>query len=278
MRIVIDSNVLQEQALQDFLSKSRKNKALVTDYLLIEALKGDTLSKIFRLMKVLCEFPKQVVVLKSLRSISSLKGRRSGMTRRMIDERQTREYDRWCSGLAKAEAGDGGHRQELIQRGKEATAQVDALIAAQSGYAEIIADEATNYTQDELRILRIDDPYTPAMIDKMAERLVALTTKFIESHPDGIRPPTIWELPYTYLFRLAVCAYVHTLARIRDGGVQNVTAEKVTNDIIDATFVAQATYFQGLMSNDTKANALYRNVKHVLRSFPVSPAKLHKLA
>jgi hypothetical protein len=42
MRIVIDSNVLQEDSLREFLSKSRKNKALVTDYLLIEALRRES--------------------------------------------------------------------------------------------------------------------------------------------------------------------------------------------------------------------------------------------
>jgi hypothetical protein len=265
---------MQEQALRAFLSKSRDNKALVTDYLLMEALKGDTLAKVFRLMKILCEFPKQVVVLKGLQSISALKGRRSGMTRRMVNKRQTKLYDDWCVGLAKAEAEDADYRRQVIEHGKEATARVDALITAQSRYAEIVAEEAKNYTQDELRILRSDEPYTSAMIDKMAERIVTLTTKFIESHPDGIKPPTVLELPNTYLFRLAVCAYVQALSRIRDGGAQNITADKVANDIIDATFVAQATYFQGLMSNDAKANALYRNVKHILKGFPVFPLTL----
>ncbi len=57
---------------------------------------------------------------------------------------------------------------------------------------------------------------------------------------------------------------LQTLAQIRDGGTQDITAEKVANDIIDTTFVAQATY---LMSSDAKANALHRNVKHILKRF-----------
>ena len=92
MRMVIDSNVLQEDMLREFLSKSRKNKVVITDYLMIEALKGDTLAKIFGLMRILGEFPKQVVVLKGLNSIASQKGRRCGMTRRMIDWKQTKGF------------------------------------------------------------------------------------------------------------------------------------------------------------------------------------------
>lgn len=271
MRMVVDSNVLTEDVLREHLSRSRKNKAIVTDYLMIEALKDDPLGKIFRLMKILCEFPKQVVVLKSMRSLSALKGRRCGMTRRMIERGQTKGFGSWCVGLRKAEAGDKNLRNQLVENGKEATEEIDKLIANQTTYAEVIAREAENYTAQELTILRTDQPYTSEMIDKMAERIVTLTTKLFDAHPDKAKPPTAAELPYTYLFRLALCAYLQTLRRIRDGGPGAAKAEDIANDIIDAVFAAIATYFQGLLSNDAKANELYRNAKHILKGFPVAP-------
>jgi hypothetical protein len=58
---------------------------------------------------------------------------------------------------------------------------------------------------------------------------------------------------------------------------KSVKADKIANDVVDATFAAYATYFQGLLSKDTKANELYRNAKHVLKGFPVSPDKLRQL-
>lgn len=271
MRMIVDSNVLTEDVLREHLSRSRKNKAVVTDYLMIEALKDDPLSKIFRLMKILCEFPKQVVVLKSMRSLSALKGRRCGMTRRMIDREQTKGFGSWCVGLHRAEAGDNNIRNQLVENGKEATEEIGRLTANQATYAEVIADEAKNYTAEELTILRTDQPYTPEMIDKMAERVVTLTTKFLDAHPDKPKPPTAAELPYTYLFRLALCAYLQTLRRILDGGPGGAKAENIVNDFIDAVFAAIATYFQGLLSNDAKANELYRNAKHILKGFPVAP-------
>jgi hypothetical protein len=269
--MIVDSNVLTEDVLREHLSRSRKNIAVVTDYLMIEALKGDPLSKIFRLMKILCEFPKQVIVLKSMRSLGALKGRPCGMTRRMIDREQTKGFSSWCVGLKRAEAGDNNLRNQLVENGKEATEEIDHLTANQATYAEVIADEAKNYTAQELKILRTDQPYTSEMIDKMAERVVTLTTKFLDAHPDKPKPPTAAELPYTYLFRLALCAYLQTLRRIQDGGPGAAKAENIANDIIDAVFAAIATYFQGLLSNDAKANELYRNAKHILKGFPVAP-------
>jgi hypothetical protein len=277
MRMVIDSSVLTEDALRDFLSKSKKNKVVITDYLMIEALKEDPLNKIFRLMKIACEHPNQVVVLKSMRRLTALKGRRCGMTRRMIESGQTKGFGVWCAGLDKAEAGDKEYRRQLVEAGNDASEQMNRIIAAQSTYAKVIEDEAKKYTADELQILRTDQPYTQEMLDKMAERVISLTIKFFEHHPDQVKMPIVWELPDPFLFRFAVCAYVQTLRRIRDVGAQGVKADKIANDIVDATFAAHATYFQGLLSKDAKATELYRNVKHVLKGFPVSPDKLGKL-
>ena len=277
MRMVIDSNFLKDDALRDFLSKSRKNEVVITDYVMIEALKDDPLNKIFGLMKILRQYPNQVVVLKSMRSLTALKGRRCGMTRRMIEPGQTKGFAAWCGRLDNAEAGDEESRKQLVGAGNEATEQMSRIITAQSKYAETIEDEAKHYTADELQILRTDQPYTPEMLDKIAERVVSLTIKFFEQHPDQMKMPTAWELPYTFMFRFALCAYLQTLRRIRDGGVKDVKADKIANDIVDAAFAAHATYFQGLLSKDAKANELYRNAKHVLKGFPVSPDKLRKL-
>jgi hypothetical protein len=267
MRMVIDSNFLKDPALRDYLARSRKNVVVLTDYLMIEALKGDTLAKIFNLMKIMSEYPDQVAVLKSMRSVSQLKGRRCGITRRMIEPGQTKGFEDWCIGLSKAEMGDETYRRELVKNGREATAQMERIIAHQASYAEVIANEAKNYTADELRILKKDQPYTPEMENKLAERIVSLTGRFLDLHPDEVKPPTASELSYTFMFRFALCAYLQTLERIREGGATGIKAEKVANDVVDATFATYATYFQGLLSNDAKANDLYRKAKQILKGF-----------
>jgi hypothetical protein len=54
--MVIDSNILKDDILRDYLLKSRKKKVIITDYLMIEALKDDPLGKIFGLMRILANF------------------------------------------------------------------------------------------------------------------------------------------------------------------------------------------------------------------------------
>src|SRR5712691_11179682 len=99
MRKIVDSNFLQSPKLPTYLSESRKNIAVIIDYAAMEAFKGNTLVSIFKSMEILSEFPKQVLVLKSAGSISTLKRRCCGMTGRMIDKDQTKGFKEWLRGL-----------------------------------------------------------------------------------------------------------------------------------------------------------------------------------
>ncbi|RDJ01383.1 hypothetical protein B5K06_33615 [Rhizobium grahamii] len=64
-RKVVDSNAMQSEALRSFLSSSTNNCAVLNDYAAMEAYKGDTLISIFRSMEIVCEFPRQIIVLKT---------------------------------------------------------------------------------------------------------------------------------------------------------------------------------------------------------------------
>ncbi|MBP1852850.1 hypothetical protein [Rhizobium halophytocola] len=95
-RKVVDSNAMQSEALRSFLSASTSNYAVLNDYAAMEAYKGDTLISIFRSMNIVCEFPRQIIVLKTTGRICSLAGRARGLQRRMIEERQTRDFPNFC--------------------------------------------------------------------------------------------------------------------------------------------------------------------------------------
>jgi hypothetical protein len=81
-RMVVDSNALQSPQLQDYLSKSTNNFAVLTDYAAMEAYKGNTLASIFRSMALLADFPRQVIVLKTTGVVCGLRGRRPGLSKR----------------------------------------------------------------------------------------------------------------------------------------------------------------------------------------------------
>ena len=64
MRKVVDSNSLQTDALKAYLSASRTNYAVLTEFAAMEAYKQNAVASICSRMETLCQFPTQVIVLK----------------------------------------------------------------------------------------------------------------------------------------------------------------------------------------------------------------------
>ena len=128
MRKVIDSNMLQSEVLRTYLSHSKENCAVLTDYAAMEAYKGDTLQSIYKSMEILATRPKQVIVLKGTQAICGLRGRKSGLQRRMIDESQTRGFEEYCRDLRTARNGSRALEQNLLAHGREANSHMEQIL------------------------------------------------------------------------------------------------------------------------------------------------------
>jgi hypothetical protein len=73
-----------------------------------------------------------------------------------------------------------------------------------------------------------------------------------------------------YLFRLATSLHFLMLRWIAAGGITNLEADKLRNDVIDMSYVAYATFFEGLLTRDKKMRATYREVRLFLEQvFPL---------
>jgi hypothetical protein len=265
MRKVVDRNFLQSPTLLEYLSASRKNHAVLCDYTLMEALKGDTVANISSATAILAAFPKQVVVLKSTAIICQLKGRRCGFTRRMIDKGQTKGLPEWREGLGQAQAGDNELRRQLLAHGKEADAHLNRILNDQTTYAENLDRASKHYTAAELKALRAHEPIPEAMFLKLLDNILDMAAFLFDANPNiSVRPPSR-ELPYTFIFRYALAGYLLALRWMSVGGAKKVKPERIRNDIVDATLAAYATYFQGLLSNDVKANEIYHDAKSFLK-------------
>ncbi len=129
MRKVIDSSYLQSPALRDYLSASKDNFAVITDYAAMEAYKGDTLKSIYPSMAIVSEFPRQVLILKSTTKIVGLSGRGKGLQRRLIDQHQTSGFPKFCADLSAAKSGNKTLEKSLVRMGKEASEHLEEVMA-----------------------------------------------------------------------------------------------------------------------------------------------------
>lgn len=270
MRKVVDRNYLQSPKLRDYLAASRKHRVVMTDYVAMEAFKGDALANIASATEILRQFPQQVVVLKNTSVIHTLKGRRCGFTRRMIDRELTEGFPGWCDHLNLALAGNQDLQRQIMQNGADADAHLKRMRDDQVTYGDNLAAMAKNFSEAELKALRKHEPIPANIFDKIMSHVLNMTAFLFAESPEFNGLPPTRELPYTFIFRYAMAGYLVALRWISRGAVQ-VKPEKIRNDIVDCTYAAYATYFQGMLSDDKGANDIYDDAKLLIGTFLETP-------
>lgn len=264
-RLIIDSNVMQSEILRNYLSASENNYAVINDYASMEAYKGNTLTSIFRSMEILSEFPKQIIVLKTTGAICALYGRKQGLQRRLINERQTNDFPTFCRRLSQAQAGDLYIQRQILESGQVANYQMERILMSAPIMPDGINELRKTFSPEELKIIRLNKPFSISLIRKAMQFIIDLTFITMERHPSP--PPkikNIIELQNTFLFRHAIMSFVWSLEWIAQGGADNLRPDKMRNDLVDLIFATYATYFDGLLSNDKKANRIYQKGKFIL--------------
>jgi hypothetical protein len=122
----------------------------------------------------------------------------------------------------------------------------------------------THFTAHELSTIRKGEQLTDAIVGKIIDGISHFAEKFYEMHPGWGKPPTSTEMPYPFVFRYALCAYLHALHWIAVGGGKDRKDEKLTHDFVDVALVAYATCFDGLLTKDKVAMEIYNNARHLL--------------
>jgi hypothetical protein len=102
------------------------------------------------------------------------------------------------------------------------------------------------------------------MAEKMMAAVAEIATQPRKRHPSGIRLPSPQDLPNTFLFRHALCAYLLHVRWIKNGGQKNVKPEKIRNDLVDVIFCSYATFFDGMLTHDKKLASLHDESRAVL--------------
>jgi hypothetical protein len=268
---VVDTNCLQGDALRSYLSASIDNYVVLTDYAAMAAYKGDALTWIYDRMEILAQYPKQVLVLRGTQDICGLEGQAATLQDPLIDEIQTREFSEYCQHLLAAKRGDLSLQQQLLEHGREATAHIDRMLLNMPTLSSGIDLVEKTYSPAELKILRRREEHTPQMREKLVQNVLLLAGYLFKDYPGVTELPRGPEVRNTFIFRYALCGYVSILKRIADGGAGQTKPDKLRNDVIDVTFSAFATYFDGLLTADKRAGEIYAEADFLLREVFAMP-------
>lgn len=274
--MVVDTNQLRDQRLRDYLAQSTYNFAVVPDYTMMEIYKVKTLTSIYASLETLCEFPKQVIALKGTAQISGLSGRPAGLQRRMIDEKQTRDFPGFCADLRQAHSGDAMYQAGIIRLADEATKHLDDVILPHAGtwLSRIDSVVRVTYSESEMKMLRQPNfSIDRSIAIKILRSTFELGYSALEHHPARRRlTRDVMHFKNTFPFRYALCVYMLVVDWIACGGGTKTKATKVRNDLVDAAIAAYATYFDGLLSADGKALYIYDHAMAILSTVLAKPS------
>lgn len=262
--IVIDTNQLQSARLRAFLEASTANRAVLTDYAAMETHQGDAVRSVCNAMRILGDFPKQVLVLRNTQFICQVSGRAAGLQRRLIDSGLTSGFPDYIRKLNHAERGHQPFRLEIETKAADAQHQLHRMLADAADVAKIFDTLAVDFDKEERRRIRDGEPFTEKMIDTSIRAVMDVSIILFRSHPRSPRVPVYKELPNTFIFRNALCCYLIALQWASIGGAKDAKNHKVRNDMVDSHFITYATYFDGLLTDDAKALLLYKRAKEVL--------------
>lgn len=264
LRVVIDSNMLEDELLESFLSVSRNNVAVLTDYAWMEAYKQDAVTSILRRMSILRRFPSQVVSLKGTKVIAALDPTAPGLANRMIWRGREAEFARTAEGLRQAEAGEPRVLAQIFEHGRAAERQMESNLLGAADIAAAMPEVAAIFAPDEIRRCRTGAGYTVTMGWKIFGAADQICDQLMKTHPAKPRRPTRRARPDAFLFRYSLASVLYILRWIRTGSKSIARTDRVRNDFIDLSFATYGTYFNGLMTEDTKARGLHLELRHVL--------------
>lgn len=266
MKLVIDSNALQTEELRAFLAKSKQNFAVLPDFAGMEAYKGDPLKTVYKSMAIVSDFPNQVIILKGSEKVCGLSGRRKGLQRRLVDEKQTAGFADHAQALRLAEAGNIRLQEQIRELGKFANEHLNKMRDEAENIRGSIEELGRRFSKEERSQLRLGEKYSSELVDKVVRNVMELAALAFRDSRVVLRQPSYQELPNTFIFRAMFASFLHSIRRFSQGGFGELSSDKLRNDFVDMMFVAYGSYFDGLMSSDKNVKYMFNETCLLLSS------------
>ena len=263
-RMVVDTSYLERPELQSYFKKSSKNRVVVADYTAIEMYKCEDVLALSKRISIIRHYESQIDIMKSTYHVCAMRGRRARLQNRLIDDFQTSIFPQFIRSLDCAVAGDVRSLSAFSEHAEAAKNQVQSMLQASEIVISGMVEMYNSFSAADLLSIRGGREIDVALTAHATRDILAMANSFFQSHSNVRVIPNAFELPYTYLYRVAVSVYFYTLDRAKDGIALNLSLAKVRNDMIDIYTLAYGTLFDGLFSRDDRANRVFKLVKRYL--------------
>jgi hypothetical protein len=134
------------------------------------------------------------------------------------------------------------------------------MIVDAASLAQALPDVLSIYNEAEQKCLRKQENLPDELARKVMQVLACVRLK----GAPVARAPSFDELLDTLVFRESLCTYIWSLRTMQ--GTYRTNPSKIRNSVVDCSFAAYATYFDGLLTAEQMPMDTYRTAMHWLTS------------
>jgi len=264
-RYVIDTNWLADAALNDFLSRSSGNCAVISEMTLVEVHKDAAALNGRKLLQTLCANPHQVIVLRGTHDLYRDSGVSKGLCNRLIDPAQTANFGAYCRTVIDV-ADDDLTEAHFSLMEEQSRDQIADLRVNVSNILTLFERCLPIFEKSELDRLRKRIPYSEDLQRKLIHLSMDMHKMLLKSlsiQPQYYPCDTRRALD-TFVFRYALCVVIFLTRWIRQGEAKTIKEERLVNHVMDLKTAAVATFFDGLKTHDEMPRDVHLEVKHIL--------------
>lgn len=261
-QFVIDVNTIRTEngLLREYFLASPENEAVIPEYLEHEVLAGDNTAMVRERLRILAEFATRTVVLKNLFNMSQLRPRSKGLRLRLIDDERTIQFRRYVTRAAQHTVGS---EIDLLKKSSRANNNMRELFNSVEGIRRYVEKKIDQYPQSDLRDLRANAPISADFAFSIREKIDA-HTNYLFQEIGHAGPRDAFTDKYSFQFRFGLSLTVLELYWAKRGTLPK-NEKKIRNFVTDMTYVACATYFDGLLTKDEPQQDIYKCTKSILR-------------
>lgn len=272
MRWVIDPGALSRPQhaarVRTHLEASVENEVVFTDFALQEAFNGANLAGLKRTFGPVKDFPAQIVCLRKTGDIVRLSPSSEGVHGRFVDEL---ESNRLRTYLHDVFSGAHGVAERAAAASTQAAKRFVGLMPAVQMVREDMLRQLEGISKEELQRLRKRNELSPDIANSVVQGVCYDTS--LHFRKIGVESPSEpGDAAYSFQLRFILANYVLGLFWGLTGGLQQANSKKVRNDVTDTTYAAYASFYDELVTNDTKLDGVHRNTRKLLQTlFGVPP-------
>lgn len=265
MRVVIDSNRLQSLELETFLASGTSHRAVVTDWVMMEAYKGDMRKSLYKSIAVLEKYPRQVIVLRNTGQCMRVRAD-AQMANRLIWTEHTKTFPEFMQEVRAVEAGGAAIEEPLLERAREANRRMNQLLNQAELLLQGHAVMVSALTAADISAIRGGPVVPPDILRRVFSIALDVAEGFRQTFEPPLPPPSLKMRNRDFLFRVGLAMTCSGLEWVRTGSPDKVKAEKVRNDYVDGMLSVYGTFFNGLMTGDAKLQRTHALNRHLLKA------------